>query len=232
MISVCAPYWNRRAALHGMLSNYARVYADLLPQMEFVIADDGSMEEPAELPSPGPRCPVSVLQLPRKKEPLNPCVPINEAVRFASSDVIVLTNCEIEHRAPVLPEMLSLLESEDDYVTARCFDARLGWLAGPEVDYSRGGRLPVPEGAHFHFLAMFRRRLWDRAGGFDEDYRRVQACDDNDWLWRLHRAGARFRCTQGVVFHESGTRLRWNLPHGRKLFEQKWPQVLEAAGDC
>ena len=217
MISICVPYWNRQEALDRMFEECARLYPDL--DLGFSVCDDGSPMQ-AKVPEG-----VTLTRLPKKEGALNPCVPINRAVAASAGDIIVLTNPEIEHRDPVLPELLALLEEPTDYATARCWDMdRRMWLAGPEVDYNSNGRLPVPAGAHFHFLAAFRRSLWDLAGGFDEEYRRGQACDDNDWLWRLHRVGARFRVTEGAVYHRH-TSLRWDLPHNRGLFASKWPEV-------
>lgn len=215
MVSTCAPFWNRQPALDEMVATYRSLY----PGVELSICDDGSIP-PAKAPEG-----VILTRLAEKSRSLNPCVPINRAVAASSGDVIVLTNPEVVHRESVLGTMFEALETPWDYVTARCYDvvSRL-WLAGPEVDYSTGGRLPVPPGAHFHFLAMLHRSLWDRAGGFDEDYREVQGCDDNDWLWRLSRVGARFRTAPVTVYHERST-TRWDLPHGREMFRRKWPEV-------
>lgn len=204
-------FWCRQAQLDRSLKAYAKIYPHL--DLEFSICDDGS-PEPV-------RAPGKVTYLARKDYPLNPCVPLNVAVRESTGDVIVLTSPEIEHTENVLDEMLSLLTYENDYVMARCRDADGMWLAGPEVDYSTHGRLPVPPGAHFHFCTMFHRSLFERAGGFDEDYRQGQACDDNDFLWRLHRAGATFKLAEGVVRHHR-THTQWKLPHNSELFRKKW----------
>lgn len=189
-ISVAMPYWSRQAELDRSLAAYRRLYADL----EISICDDGSPE-----PVRAPDCIVTTL--PAKQIGLNPCVPLNAAVRASTRDVVVLTNPEIEHREDVLTGMLALLQHPDDYVTVSCRDVGGLWLAGPEVDYSTHGRLPVPPGAHFHFCAMLTRELFERVGGFDEDYRHGRACDDNDWLWSLEDAGARFHLAPGVVWH-------------------------------
>lgn len=228
MISVCAPYWQRQDALDGMVEMYGRLYPDL--DLEIVIADDGS-PEPAEVPADSVH-PVEVVYLPQKDHALNPCTPMNCAVQWSWCDIIVLTNPETRHEGPVLHELMDLLEHENDYVTARCYG--IGYpgaervpLAGPEVDYTTRGRLPVPEGAHFHFLAALHRTLWCEAGGFDDDYRHVLGCDDNDWLWRLDAAGARFKCAEGTVWQERST-TRWGLPHGLHVFREKWPEVMGA----
>jgi hypothetical protein len=217
-LSVCAAYWKRQPALDVMVAQYGRLYPDL--DLELSICDDGS-PEPAVAPPH-----VVLTRLPTKERPLNPCVPINRAVEASTGEIIVLTNPEIEHMMPVLPAMLKMLEHEDDYITARCWDRR--WrilLAGDGTRYDECGRGPVPPGAHFHFLAMFRRSLWNKAGGFDEDYRHGAAWDDGDWLWRAHRAGARFKSCPLTVFHDSTERIRWNLPSNQALFARKWPDA-------
>lgn len=190
MISVCMPYWQRQGELDRSLAAYRRLYKGI----EISVCDDGSPE-----PVDAPGCVVT--RLPAKAVGLNACVPMNAAVRASSGDVVVLTNPEIEHREDVLAGMLALLEHADDYVTVSCRDVDGTWLAGPEVDYGKHGRLPVPPGSHFHFCAMLTRELFDRVGGFDEGYRFGRACEDNDWLWSLEDAGARFRLAPGVVWH-------------------------------
>jgi len=199
-ISVCMPYWNRQAELDRSLAAYRRIYKHL--DLEFSICDDGS---PVPVNAPG----CIVTSMPKKHIGLNPCVPFNAAVRASTGDVVVLTNPEIEHKEDVFTVMLKLLEKENDYVTVACRDVKGMWLAGPQVDYSKNGRLPVPKGAHFHFCAMMRRELWEKSGGFDEAFRNGIACDDNDLLWNMEKAGANFRLAPGLVWH-------YKTPHGRK----------------
>lgn len=193
MISICMPYWQRQRELDRSLAAYRRLYGHL--DVEISICDDGS---PVPVLADG----CVVTRLPAKKIGLNPCVPMNAAVRASSGDVIVLTNPEVEHREDVLTGMLSMLEHPDDYVTVACRDVSGMWIAGPEVNYAfANGRMPVPEGAHFHFCAMLTRELFERVGGFDEEYRFGRSLEDNDWLWSLDAAGARFKLAPGMVWH-------------------------------
>lgn len=193
MISICMPYWQRQRELDRSLAAYKRLYGHL--DMEISICDDGS---PTPVRAPG----CKITTLPLKKYGLNPCVPMNAAVRASSGDVIVLTNPEIEHREDVLTGMLAMLEGPDDYVTVACRDTSGMWIAGPKVNYNfENGRMPVPEGSHFHFCAMLRRELFDRVGGFDEEYRFGRSLEDNDWLWSLDAIGARFKLAPGMVWH-------------------------------
>lgn len=210
MLSVCMPYWMRQGALDRSLAAYRRLYDDL----EISICDDGS-----PIPVKATGCRVEFL--PRKEHALNPCLPMNVAVRNSTRDIVVLTNPEVEHREDVLSDMLSMLERENDYVVATCRDVDGTLLAGDGVDYTKQGRCPVPEGSHFHFCSMLRRSLFEQAGGFDEDYRLGMGCDDNDWLFRLKTVGARFRLSKKVVWHYR-SRTQWGLPHNRKLLHRKW----------
>lgn len=214
-VSVCVPYWNRQKALDKMFEQYDRLYPDL--DLQFSVCDDGS-PEPAVVPDG-----VILTRLPAKNHDLNPCVPINRAVEAATGEIVVLTNPEMEHREPVLHELLTLLEGPDDYANARCWcvDRKL-WLAGPEVDYTKRHRVLLPPCAHFHFLAAFSRSLWERTGGFDEEYRHGTGYDDADWVWRASAAGAQFRVAEGTVYHYRGT-TRWTMPSNRELFFRKWP---------
>lgn len=209
------PYWNRQLELNKALAAYAAVYPDL--DIEFSICDDGSAQ-----PIRAPGCIVTTL--PRKDHALNPCVPINVAVRASTRDVIVLTNPEMEHREPVLLDMLEQLQGPNDYVTASCYEEERDlWLAGPQTAHGKNGREPAPAGAHFHFCAMFHRELFDRAGGFDEEYRNGQGCDDADWLWRLQSVGAVFKHVDKTVFHYR-TRHAWTGTPQRNaaLLRRKW----------
>ncbi len=217
MISICMPYYMRQDLLDMSLGSLHQHYAGM--NLEVVICDDGS---PVPVVAPGCR----VVYLPVKHHALNPCVPINQAVAMALGEITVLTNPEIEHRAPVLQEMARDL-GPDDYMIAACRDVASGfWLCGSHVRGGENGRGPIPLGAGFHFCTMLHRDLFYLAGGFDEAYRDGHCFDDNDWLYRLQRAGARFRMRDDlVVWHHQGTRCAW--PEGghernRRRFEAVW----------
>lgn len=216
MISVCVPHWNRPAELVRMYAEYAALYPGL--DYEFSVCDDGS-----SAPPPVPRHGALAL-LPTKAHALNPCVPLNAAVARARGEILVLTGPEIEHRVPILAAMAQGL-GPDDYVIAACRDVSGPWLCGSQVRGGEQGRGTLPPGSGFHFCTMLRRALFDRAGGFDEEYRAGQAFEDNDWLFRLERAGARFIMRDDlVVWHR---RIPCDWPSGghernRRLFESKW----------
>jgi len=230
MISVCFPYWHRQEALNRLAVNYRALYGDMA--LEFSVCDDGSippMQEPwSQWDRLGPFVITRNVEE-GKKRPLNPCVPINMAIQASHGEVIVLTNPEVTHPQRLLPAMLALLENELDYVSCPVKDTRGPWVAGPETKYGTRGRLPLPPGADVHFLVMFHRALFERAGGFDEEYRHGQGGDDNDWVWRAYAAGARFRTVEGLHAVHTPSHTHWGLPSNAGLFYRKWPDARRRA---
>ena len=155
---------------------------------------------------------------------LNPCVPLNAAVNASSRPVVVLTNPGALVTAEHLEKMLAEID-DDTYVAAACRSEDGRWLCHSTVRGGEHGRGPMPEGSGFHFLAVLTRDLWDKAGGFDEDYREGQAYEDNDFLWRLQRAGAKFKILDDVVINHTRSTTVWptgGLERNRELFRQKW----------
>lgn len=218
------PYWNRPRELTRSMEAYSKQYPDL--QMEFSICDDGSIHELTDVPAER----VKITRLPQHLNALNPCVPINVAIRQASNDVIVLTNPEVEHREGVLWSMLQKLQGPNDYVMAGCIEATTGArIAGEGTPLApAGGRLPIPPGSDLHFCVMFHRELFERVGGFDESYRTGLGCDDNDFVWSLHAAGANFIRVPHDVYHYR-TPHRWTgtLEKNAAILNKKWGHLPE-----
>lgn len=221
------PYWNRPRELSQQIASCEKTYPDL--DIEFSVCDDGS----ASPPEPHPK--MKVVTLPRKTATLNPCVPINRAVRNCKNDMIVLTNPETEHRERVFDQMLDVWTGPNDYVIAGCRDTVRGeWYAG--AGRSMKGCL-APPGIQYHFCVLFHQDLFERIGGFDEDYREGHGYDDNDWCWRLHAAGdVNVKYVPGVVWHcrQIMQRSLWKGPQllrNEKLLRQKWSHLKEF-GPC
>lgn len=222
MVSVVMPYWMRRDILKENLAHYRAFYAQ--ENIEIIVVDDGS-PEPAEVnDSPFP---VRVIRLADKNHALNPCVPLNLGVENARGDIIVLTNPEVIHRGPILGPMRDRLKSlgPKGYVAAACWG---GWwychsTLMPEA--SKVGRARMPEGAGLHFCSMLYRDFFQSVGGFCEDYRNGQGYEDNDFLWRLDSAGARFAIMDDLVCdHIECPRSQWPAGNQNKeIFNRAWP---------
>lgn len=226
MISLVLPYWNRLKAAQDALQRMAGLYADL--DMEVVVVDDGSPE--AFVAPEGMPWPVRVIRMQAKAVPLNPCLPLNWGVALARGDVIAISNPENLHRGPVLTAMQDELERGDcnTYVLAAAWHVEgRNWhchssLGAPVVE-----GITLPAGSHYHFLAMMHRTLWERAGGFDNDYRDGAGYDDPDFVLRVARAGARFVLRNDLIVDHVRTqaRAKWTpamFERNRKLFVSKW----------
>lgn len=199
-VSVCLAHFSAHADLERTLSS-------LPTEVEVSVCDDGSALRP--------QCRAA---LPIKVSALNPCVPINRAVAVSMRPVIVLTNPGTEIRVGMLERMLSELKP-NGYLAAACREGDR-WLCHSTFRASE----PLPAGAGFHFLAMLERSLWDRAGGFDEDYRDGQGYEDADFLWRLYHAGAHFKILDDVVIEHRRSTTVWpqgGLERNRNLYRAK-----------
>lgn len=214
------PYWKRPEALEANIAAYRRFYGD---DLEIIVANDGSDDLPAVA--------ATIVSLPPKDRALNPCVAFNAGARAAQGDVLLLTNPEVVHREPILAGMLASL-SPRAYVAAACWSPKLQWwfahsTLGP--DPNAVGRAPMPPGSAFHFCALLHRSLYDEIGGFSEEYREGQGYEDNDLLWKLHSAGARFVIRDDLVTeHIDCPRTVWpagGAARNKSIFEAKWPNL-------
>ncbi len=197
--------------------------------LEIIIVDDGS-PEPAEVTDKFP-WPVRIVRLPDKTTALNPCTAFNRGVEVSRGDVLVLTNPEVIHRAPILAGLRELLTPKG-YVAAACWSEKHRWwfchstLMPPAESV---GRAEMPEGAGLHFCSMINRAFYDEIGGFSEEYRDGQGYEDNDLLWKLDDAGARFSIADDLVTdHHDCPRSEWpagGAERNRAIFESKWPNV-------
>jgi hypothetical protein len=223
-ITVCMPYWNRPKELSRSMAAYEAQYPDL--RLKFSICDDGS-SVPLTRPEPN----VKITRLPLHINAWNPCVPINVAIREADTEVVVLTNPEVEHRSRVLWSMMQKLQGPNYYVMAGCIEATTGArIAGEGTPRApEGGRMPIPHGSDLHFCVMFYKSLWEKVGGFDEEYRKGLGCEDNDWLWKLRAAGANFIRVPEDVFHYRTPHRRWvgTLEKNASLLKAKWGHLRD-----
>lgn len=223
MISVILPYWKRAEVTLRSFELLDRHYHDL--DFEVVLVDDGSHDFYAEYPW------LRIERLPKKELPKNPCVPINHGVKISKGEVLVISNPEIMHNAPVLPQMLQELQSmgEMGYVLAACwYDRDKRWHCHSMI--TAGGyheNIKQPVGSGYHFCAMLNRTLWDKVGGFDEEYREGSHYDDPDWVNRLNKVGAKFKIRDDLVVEHIRDGCYTDWPGGwadrnHALFVRKW----------
>lgn len=225
-ISLILPFYERHEATTRALKRHAELYP--VVDMEVIIVDDGSAL-PYTAP-PGLPWPVYVIHLPKKKGPLNPCLPINVGVHSSGGKVLAISNPEIVHTVPVLEHLAMMLSKDVDYAAAACWcpDTQR-WHAHSTRTPLYADRTPIamPENAQYHFLAVLTRDTWNDCGGFDNDYREGAGYDDNDFLLRLEKAGAQFSIRDDLIVEHSrnGAHAPWTremFERNRQMFISKW----------
>jgi len=224
MISIILPYWDRQQAADEAITLLNKTYAGL--DLELVIVDDGN-KTPFVMPPTGFK--VKLVTLPQKSEPKCPTTAWNAGVAAATGDVIVLSCIEILHQNPVLEQMLEQLQDmgPSGYVLAAAWCPESSqWHCHSTVKVPRN-----PEGTGIAFCGMMYRSLWDKSGGFDEEYREGAGYEDNDFINRMIEAGARFKIRDDlvVVHPKTGASIEWGtgkFVRNEALYYSKWPDEL------
>lgn len=200
-------------------------YRDL--DLEIIIVDDGSREPFSAPPYP---LNIRVVTLPKKSGPLNPCVPYNRGVEASKGDYIALSNPENLHRKPILEPLCYAIDSDLTYVMGAAWsEEQKRWHCHSSQNRSNDNDVGkyLPKGSNYHFMSMMKRSLWDKIGGFDEDYRLGAGYDDPDLVRRLHKVGAKFVMRDDLVVEHprSNAHAKWTpqmFQRNREIFLSKW----------
>jgi hypothetical protein len=220
MISLILPYWDRQQAADIALDLLAQQYADL--DIEVVVVDDGN-----RIPFKVPDLPLkfNIITLPFKDAPKCPATAWNAGVAASTGDIVALSCVEILHTNKILDKMESVTRAagDDAYVLAAvyCPDQKK-WHCHSSVAVPG-----CPDGTGIAFLGTMHRELWDRAGGFDEDYRDGAGYEDRDFIHRMVKAGANFIIADElVVIHpKRAATIRWEqsgFARNEAIFKKRW----------
>jgi len=125
------------------------------------------------------------------KEGFNPSKAFNIGIRSAHYDHIIITSPEVKP----IPELLArLTELGDKNVVCQVFDeAENGTLSSL---VHKGYRDESPA---MYFLAMFNKSDIETLNGWDEDFMKGYAYEDNDFGARWVRAGLPFETTENIT---------------------------------
>ena len=148
---------------------------------------------------------------------------INVALAAASGDAVIRLDAHARMPRDFLENNLRALEKGEDIVG--------GYVAGGEpgtrwesvlrtVDTSRfcGGAAPFRNAGEARYVdtlayALYRRKVYDSVGGYDERLRRTE---DNDMHYRMRKAGYRFYFSPDIIsYHAARSTMRGQL-------RQKW----------
>ncbi|MFB3882149.1 MAG: glycosyltransferase family 2 protein [Armatimonadota bacterium] len=240
-VSVVIPNWNGELMLPACLDS---VRAQTLCDHEVIVADDASTDGSAELLSS--RYPeVKVIRLSRNR---GFAATANAGIRAGVGEFVFLLNNDAELDPRCLEEAVAAIRSDDSLGSCAtkmvyCEDPSLvnsaGHACGADgivVDIGRGERdgpafaqprevLGACAGA-----ALYRRRMLDQVGLFDEDF--VMSFEDADLSWRAQWAGWRCRYVPtAIARHREGASrgiaskrsVEYGLRNAALVWMKNWP---------
>ncbi len=219
-ISLILPYWDRQEIADKAFALLDKHYAGL--DLEVIVVDDGNAV-PFRVPQT--RLNVVVVTLPRKDEPKAQPTCWNAGVAAATGEIIVLSCVEILHEQPVLEQLAQALREggESAYVLAAA------WCPEMQEWHCHSSYEPdfVPAGTGGSYCAALYKSLFNKAGGFDEEYRDGAGFEDKDFIYRMLHAGAKFikRDDLVVIHPKDGAHIEWKTEpflRNKAIFERKW----------
>lgn len=175
-VSVVTPCFNDAAYLPRAV---ASVRAQTFAEWEMVIADDGSTDgRTREVARALVDERVRLIELPRNG---GPGIARNAAIRAARADVLVPLDADDELPPESLRTIVAAFDGdpEADFVHGHFV---LVALDGTEHEV-RSVANPDPGLLDWHVLSPFRRRLWERTGGYEE--RPSFSAGAEDWMMWL-----------------------------------------------
>src|SRR5437660_3157106 len=186
-VSIVIPCFNQGAMLREALASVEQVRnANLL---EVIIVDDGSSEvETSKILSEAQEAGYSVVSQPNR----GPGAARNTGIRLAKGEFILPLDSDNRLREVYLNEGVSLIKNNPNtgviYSDAEYFGERSGRWDVPEFNL-----LSLIRWNFIDVCALYRKRLWDEVGGYDEQMIPMGWEDWDFWL--------RVACHGGSFFH-------------------------------
>ncbi len=211
LASIVVPAHNAEATLERCLTACLhQTYGTI----EVIVVDDGSTDDTARIAQ---SFPVECLSQTQR----GPAAARNAGARHARGDVLVFTDSDCVPHADWVEQLLSGFEDGaaavgGTYSTANP-ESLLARLIHEEI-MVRHDRYDAEVDFLGSFNVAYRRCAFEKAGGFDEDFRMASG-EDNDLAYRLADAGERLRFVrEAVVKHHHPDRLipylRSQMRHG------------------
>jgi len=227
LISVIVVNWNRRELLRACLESIRKQQA---VEFEVIVVDNGSTDGSADLAES------SGARVIRNRENRGFCAANNQGIQAARGDLIALLNNDAEAEPGWLAALASAFTGQDTGMAASKILVyeeptridKVGHLIYPDgqnrgrgtgaIDrgqFDRTEECLWPDGC----AAMYRKRMLDQVGGFDEDF--FAYGDDAELGLRARIAG--WKCTYvpaAVVRHHRGATLGLGSARRLELIER------------
>jgi len=121
----------------------------------------------------------------------NPSMAFNIGVRNSKYDQIIITSPEVIPLTDVLPQLEEFIGSN---VVCQVYDAKEDSTLG----MSLVNKIFRADDPGMYFLAMFNKSDIEKINGWDEDFMKGYAYDDNDFGARWKRAGLPFEINEEI----------------------------------
>lgn len=216
------------------------VLASDYPNFEIIFVDnastDGSLERAREEFGRDSR-----LRFIENKASLGPAVARNRGAAIAAGKYLLFLDNDTQARKDVISELVRVLETDTSIGSAQAKLLRMdtqdlydcaGDYLGPLgflIERSRGAQ----DSGQFDFLAdilsaksaasIIRRDIFERIGGFDEDF--YMYLEETDLSWRVWISGSRVVFIPGAVVYHA-----FNTP--KKEFKRYYPKYVVRYNGC
>lgn len=198
MISICMAYYNRKDQLLKTLQSIEASKEEC----QIIIVDDSSSEDQALstfIPDWNLEHSPPVLNITYgPKTWVNPCKAYNEAISYATGDIVIIQNSECMHIGNVIKYVRENLKKYQ-YMAFSC----LSWDQTPfsleeakTINYSAGGQCakgwyhhPTYNNRPYHFCCALHRENLNKLKGFDERFKDGPCYDDEDFIRRVRKLG-------------------------------------------
>jgi GT2 family glycosyltransferase len=213
-ITVAIPNYNGRPLLEGVLPSIFE--QTLIPARTVVVDDCSSDDSVAYLRASWPE--VDVVGL---AENVNVTVAMNECLRAAHTELVVLLNNDVELEPDCLAQLAAALDAHPSAGAAAAklldFDDRHRLDGAGDIFFWRGaatrrgqgevddGRYdePSPIFAACGAVVAYRRSALEQVGEFDERF--VAGLEDVDWSFRAQLLGIEIRYVPSAVAYHMGS---------------------------
>lgn len=144
----------------------------------------------------------------------NPSKALNIGVRESKSDYLIITGPEVK---PTTEVLVQLEDVADENIICQVFDQDIEGNLTSLVNNNYRNTTPQP-----YFLALFQRSAIEQINGWDEDFMKGYAYEDNDFGNRWVRAGIPFRVREDIqAVHQYHPRLE-TIHQGSNINSNKW----------
>lgn len=233
-VSICCPYWNRAAALRALCENLSSTYLNAgVFDLELVICDDGSEREPArDVMRSGLFSPdrVIIVERPVHSEPKCPVFAIEDALRAATGDIVLLQSPENLHTSDiVIPIVAELLLEPRRYIICACRNAGAGSGVHGSIEWYEHS---VHRKIGHHWCTATMRENFLKALPLDLMLQLGHCYDDNDLRNRMHNSGLEFVWRDDLVVEHhrdlqqvGSTRTHWRndlIKNNQRAYLSLW----------